>query len=183
MECKKCGKVSTDETVFATFTDRRGIVRRRGICWECRGKYAHDNFERLQGWRKQYNATPKQRTAKRERDRAMRQAAAAYVTQVKESTPCMDCGRKFPAVAMDFDHLKDKVAAVARMVGCGYKLELIKVEIEKCELVCACCHRIRTARRKEYLAPALDVRDGEIFSRTRATCVEPTTAFQGGKSP
>jgi hypothetical protein len=30
------------------------------------------------------------------------------------------------------------------MVAKGYAWDLIQNEIDKCEIVCACCHRIRT---------------------------------------
>lgn len=126
-------------------------MRRRGICKSCRGQYALDNFERLQKWRRQYNA--KNRTAKRERDQQVKAQAKSYIDNIKAMTPCKDCGHRFPPVAMDFDHIGPKNGNVARMVSGGYKLELIKAEIEKCELVCACCHRVRTATRKQGLAP------------------------------
>lgn len=163
MECKKCGKVSDDETVFATFKDRQGIVRRRGICWECRGKRAYDDFERLQLWRKKYNSTPQQRTKKRERDFMRRKEGYEYVARIKESAPCKDCGHFFPAVAMDFDHLRDKIKSIATMVSAAYKLDLIKEEIAKCEVVCACCHRIRTASRRQNLAPTSKISDQKLF--------------------
>lgn len=55
---------------------------------------------------------------------------------------------------MDFDHANGgKSGNVARMVSCGYKLELIKEEIAKCELVCSNCHRLRTHVRGENHAP------------------------------
>ncbi len=55
---------------------------------------------------------------------------------------------------MDFDHLGAKTKSVAMMVAQSYKLELILEEIKKCEVVCACCHRIRTERRKQNFAPS-----------------------------
>lgn len=66
---------------------------------------------------------------------------------LKASTPCADCGNKFPAICMDFDHLRDKVEEVSRMVADGEQWETIASEIEKCEIVCANCHRIRTSLR------------------------------------
>lgn len=52
---------------------------------------------------------------------------------------------------MDFDHVKgNKVSGIAIMVG--YKtisMEELLAEMEKCELVCANCHRIRTKKRAE----------------------------------
>lgn len=60
--------------------------------------------------------------------------------------PCTDCGHTFPPVCMDFDHVRDtKVLNVGNMVLWSW--EKIIVELKKCELVCATCHRLRTHRR------------------------------------
>lgn len=151
MRCSKC-KRQTKTEAFATYKDSKGQLRRRGICKECRGKYATENFERLQKWRREYNGQNKNK--KHESDRIKRAAAKAFVDEYKSSHPCADCGRHWPPVAMDLDHVRgSKIHSIASMVSSGYNLTLIKVEIEKCEVVCACCHRIRTAGRGENRSP------------------------------
>jgi hypothetical protein len=62
---------------------------------------------------------------------------------------CVDCERKFHPVCMDYDHRDGtiKVASVARLVRDGAALTRILSEIEKCDPVCACCHRLRTMNR------------------------------------
>lgn len=60
--------------------------------------------------------------------------------------PCVDCGRTFPPFCMDWDHLPGhlKCSNISLMVRSNtFKIEDIQVELKKCELVCACCHRIR----------------------------------------
>lgn len=70
-----------------------------------------------------------------------------YVNQLKDN-PCMDCGLKFPPVCMDFDHVRgEKLFNISKLAKRFYKMETLKEEIAKCDLVCACCHRIRTANR------------------------------------
>ena len=61
--------------------------------------------------------------------------------------PCADCGNKFPSVCMDFDHRdgKDKLINVSAM--CGFPDDKIILEINKCDVVCANCHRLRTHKR------------------------------------
>ncbi len=63
----------------------------------------------------------------------------------------MDCGQCFPPYVMDFDHLIDKVDAVAHMTKNSLSLETIQKEIDKCELVCSNCHRVRTWKRLKAL--------------------------------
>jgi hypothetical protein len=62
--------------------------------------------------------------------------------------PCSDCKKQFPSYVMDFDHKKDKKFDVSRLVNLNVSLKTITAEIEKCELVCANCHRIRTFKRR-----------------------------------
>ncbi len=150
MICSKCKKV-TDERCFATFRDANGVKRRRGICQECRGQYALDNFEALQTWRREHN---KKTRTKRMRDAAeRRRVAQSAVDLIKIAAVCADCGNGWPPVAMDFDHVRGKNLSISSMVSQAYKLELILEEIKLCEIVCACCHRIRTEHRKQNLAP------------------------------
>lgn len=155
MKCTKCDQ-ETEEKAFATFRDRNGILRRRGICKICRGQYALDNFEKLQEWRKNYNAA--NRTKRALGRSAIRAKTKAYIDSVK-AAPCTDCRQSFPPVCMDFDHTgSSKIKSIARMYSSGYNLRLIQEEIAKCELVCANCHRIRTANRRENLAGPIDGR-------------------------
>jgi hypothetical protein len=68
------------------------------------------------------------------------------LAEIKESSGCKDCGESNPIV-LDFDHLKDKKYNISRMIHDGFSWKAIKKEIEKCEVVCANCHRIRTHNR------------------------------------
>jgi hypothetical protein len=60
--------------------------------------------------------------------------------------PCTDCGETDLAV-LEFDHLRDKTANIGTLIN-GYMWKRILAEIEKCEVVCANCHRRRTYRRR-----------------------------------
>jgi hypothetical protein len=48
---------------------------------------------------------------------------------------------------MDFDHIRDKRQIISSMCQ-DYSPESIIAEIQKCELICANCHRIRTRKKK-----------------------------------
>jgi len=50
---------------------------------------------------------------------------------------------------MDFDHLKDGTP-ISKGVTNGWGKQRLLAEIEKCELVCANCHRIRTSDRNQH---------------------------------
>jgi hypothetical protein len=80
-----------------------------------------------------------------------KRACKARIDEIKLALGCKDCGFNSHPAALDFDHLPgfEKSDTVATLVGAG-KLELALAEIDKCEVVCANCHRIRTAERKQY---------------------------------
>jgi hypothetical protein len=64
--------------------------------------------------------------------------------ELKATTPCFDCGRTYDPCQMDFDHTGDeiKVHNISRLVG--RSTEALTLELHKCQLVCANCHRIRS---------------------------------------
>lgn len=75
---------------------------------------------------------------------------ARIVSELKLS-PCMDCGIVYPPYVMDFDHVRGvKVRNVSNYGGFSSPTKLLE-EIDKCDLVCSNCHRIRThdGRRSE----------------------------------
>lgn len=72
-----------------------------------------------------------------------------YVDNLKRN-PCMDCGQCFDPICMDFDHVRGtKFQSVSAMVNSKYNIRQISIEIAKCELVCANCHRLRTKSRSQ----------------------------------
>lgn len=74
-----------------------------------------------------------------------RQGIYAEVAAIKEAAGCADCRGRFPHYVLDFDHVGDdaKVADVATLIRDGNR-RAIASEIDKCEVVCANCHRVRT---------------------------------------
>lgn len=70
-----------------------------------------------------------------------------YIRSVKDA-PCVDCNEKYPYYVMDFDHINGVKSFNLSIAANKFKsLKKIKDEIEKCEIVCSNCHRIRTFTR------------------------------------
>lgn len=57
--------------------------------------------------------------------------------------PCVDCGETDIRV-LEFDHQRDKTVSIGQMLTGWYGVDTIQSEIEKCEVVCANCHKRRT---------------------------------------
>lgn len=70
-----------------------------------------------------------------------------FVWDYLKEHPCIDCGQTNPVV-LDFDHRDgvNKTSEISVMVEKAWSITKIIDEIEKCDVRCANCHRIRTAK-------------------------------------
>ena len=73
----------------------------------------------------------------------------AFVDKYKAEKGCKDCGIKYDPWIMDLDHLPQfkKCRGVSKIVLRAQSLNIIKIELKKCDVVCSNCHRIRTYSR------------------------------------
>ena len=71
----------------------------------------------------------------------------SYVWEHLNNNPCISCGESNPIV-LEFDHIdpSNKKANISAYMNRGVTLELLKQEIEKCQMLCANCHRAKTAK-------------------------------------
>ena len=91
--------------------------------------------------------------------RARSRALLAEIQAIKLDRGCADCGYASHPAALEFDHLPGhkKEHRIAQLSN-GAKREKILAEMAKCEVVCANCHRIRTAERRADLGQAAGLR-------------------------
>ena len=102
-------------------------------------------MDRVEYDRQYYQRNKAKRQAQ---NKAWREALTAEVREYKASKPCTDCDSFFHPVAMQFDHLGDKTDAVANLIRKG-NTKQVWDEIQKCDLVCANCHAVRTYTRQQ----------------------------------
>jgi hypothetical protein len=88
----------------------------------------------------------KYRAAASVRNEVRRAAIRRIIRQAKDR-PCSDCGSRYPPYVMDFDHRdrKNKRFNIGRdaLIGLIPDAALLE-EINKCDVVCSNCHRMRT---------------------------------------
>jgi hypothetical protein len=77
---------------------------------------------------------------KRKQNLILRQYCWDYL---KENN-CVKCGESNPIV-LQFDHLRDKEKNITKLMHSSCKLIVIQEEIEKCQVLCANCHLLKTA--------------------------------------
>ena len=128
--CYKCKKPKDLETEFYKHPDCKDGYNTK--CKECAKKDGKDAYQR----------TP-QRTLQGVYER--RQRNRQFIWNYYSAHPCVDCGEDDPVV-LELDHVSGKkLAGVSQLVHNTRSLKVIEDEIAKCEVVCANCHRRRTA--------------------------------------
>lgn len=151
--CSRCG-LEKARNEFYTRSDGRRL--QHSWCKKCHLAYTSARYFR-------------NRTAEIARVRRNRDHTAALtrrrIWKYLESHPCVDCGES-DRLVLEFDHRRDKRRDIATMAGRGLSWSTMLIEIEKCEVRCANCHRRRTARQMGYhlrarLLESLDERPGE----------------------
>ena len=110
-------------------------------CKDCyrehRKTYAVEHYMR---YGDQYRARAKERRAK------FKRALQINLITYMKSRSCVECGET-DIRTLEFDHIdpKTKKFGIAYAVRNGMKWEDVLVEIEKCQILCANCHKKRAA--------------------------------------
>ena len=110
------------------------------MCRPCRAAYKHEHYSANKARYIAQAAESKKR---------LRLERTKLLLEYFEAHPCRNCGESDPVV-LDFDHQGDKTFAIGEVLTYR-RWERILEEIVKCEVVCANCHRRRTARRRGSL--------------------------------
>lgn len=137
METKYCKKCDKDKPIDEFRIKNKITGVRQSHCNQCQRNYTKEHYCKNKSY---YLNKARKHDQKR----------IDWLREYKEGKPCTDCGIIYPFYVMQFDHLRDKIESVslmARLVGKDKLLE----EINKCELVCANCHAIRTYTRNHAL--------------------------------
>lgn len=73
-----------------------------------------------------------------------------FLREFLSKNPCADCGNTDIRV-LEFDHLPKfkKQRNISSLYQSGVTITTIQLELKKCEVVCANCHRIRTVTRSK----------------------------------
>ena len=134
--CKKIFK----ETDFRWKIKR--LKKRGNKCKACTNEYSRKHY------RKNIERYKKRVKVNNEKYKELRRN---LIYEFKLSNPCTSCGEANPIV-LEFHHLdpQQKRNDVSNMATHGYSIESIEKEIEKCIILCANCHRKRTAKQQNW---------------------------------
>jgi len=129
MEQKICTKCDDEKNINKfPFKNKEKNIR-HSICKEC-----------WKGIRKKsYN---KNKKVTFDRNKRNKKKSRDWYNEFKSNLKCNRCSENHPA-CLDFHHStpNEKEFTISKLVGTTYSVKKIKKEIEKCEILCANCHR------------------------------------------
>lgn len=97
------------------------------------------------------------------RTRRLAKERAEFLIDYFLTHPCVDCGEADPIV-LEFDHQQDKAFGIANGLR-SRSWDALIAEMAKCEVVCANCHRRRTAERGGFVRAAVAQRQSLALPR------------------
>ena len=161
-QCSKCGKDQPPDNF------RRGHKQ----CLTCEREYGKKRYAEKPGWFAEYREANRERYRKQNVETSRRRKAERHgQIDALKSVPCAECGKSFPSYVMDFDHRdpsqkKDEINFLVNMTTCPWPR--ILDEIQKCDVVCVNCHRLRHSKG----APPKDARGRLIAGLKSAPCLD-----------
>jgi hypothetical protein len=131
--CCTCG-LRKPMSEFAVKNRERGT--RSTKCRSCQAAYSREHYRRNRATYVQRAAS-----ARKINREECRQRVFNYLT----AHPCVDCGERDPIV-LEFDHrdASTKRGSIARLIS-QVNWKALELEIARCDVRCANCHRRRTA--------------------------------------
>jgi hypothetical protein len=137
MENKKCNKCGETKSVcdFAYRDKKNGILKNN--CKTCDKNARKIYYQKNKGNIIEGIYTTKLKNKIRNQQ---------FVWDYLKTHPCIDCGETNPIV-LEFDH-KDNVEKhnnISFLIEKAWSIKTISDEIDKCDVRCANCHRIRTS--------------------------------------
>lgn len=134
IKCTHCKRLLSEEN----FNWKVKNIRRSHHCRECSRDYVKKHYREHIDY---YLTKAKRRNIQ------VKDKLEEYISKYLLSHPCVDCAID-NILVLEFDHIDHdlKINDVSTMIRKGFSFEKIVQEIEKCQVRCANCHRIKTAK-------------------------------------
>lgn len=140
-----------------------GVCKKKYWFKNCPEKSAEKRNETKRQWMKKYYHANKDtlRVKNREISKKSELRNKKFIMGCKQC-PCFDCGKFYPFYVMEYHHRdpKTKIDNVSNMRNDS--IQKVLEEINKCDIICSNCHRIREHKDKytdDYLQSHLIVID------------------------
>lgn len=136
---KTCSKCNTPKNINCFSKRAKAIDGLKNHCKDCDRLY-NQNCDKEERNKRKLITQKKRREERR-----------LKILEFLKNKGCACCNEKDPVV-MEFDHIDEttKEMCVSEMVSLCFSWEKIKAEIDKCQILCANCHRRKTAKDFSY---------------------------------
>ena len=143
---RTCGRCGEEKPLDDFAWRRKAKDQRDNYCRPCRAEYKQEHYRAN---RQRYIDNAAKRRVR------MLEERIAWLVDYLDQHPCVDCGLD-DVVVLEFDHLDpdEKEFPIARGLRDRNWGDVLR-EIEKCDVVCANCHRRRSAERGGFLRAAV----------------------------
>lgn len=137
MDMKICKNCKLNQSIDNFIITARGVPHVR--CKTCKASYEKEYYHK----NKTKCKSIREKSSAKRFDKNM-----DYISSYLKSHSCIDCGES-DIIVLDFDHRGNKEYSIADIRN-NYCLDILKTEIEKCDVRCANCHRRKTAKERNY---------------------------------
>lgn len=140
---KKCTKCKEDKSLDEFNKNKTRKDGLQNICKNCSQEKSRNYYQ---------NNVEVQRKIIKTQNKRRKQECRDNINEYLKKNPCIDCGNN-NLVVLEFDHKdrEQKYKSISQMMASGYSWLKVKKEIDKCEVRCANCHRIKTAKQLGYI--------------------------------
>lgn len=154
MSNKVCGHCKVSKSIDEFSFKSKKLGTRQSVCRECHKTHAQLWYKKNSKHHKKNVSAHRSKYTNRNR---------LYMIEYLSKHPCVDCGEtKIPL--LEFDHVKGKkLLEVSKMQGAS--IQRLQKEIDKCEIRCSNCHKMKTFLQFDYFKDILD-RDGNLIMGT-----------------
>jgi hypothetical protein len=134
--CTKCNKSKSLDNFSINRSKKDG---HNYVCKDCKNEYTKQHYSDNKS-----KYLEKAKRNKKHNEKIIRE----YIKECKKGKSCPYCGETDTA-CFDFHHrdVRTKLFNIAASIRLNKTLKLLKVEIEKCVLLCSNCHRKHHAGR------------------------------------
>ncbi len=134
---KQCSKCKKEQPLHEFSFKIKAIRLRQSQCKKCTRLLIKNHYNT----NKQYYLLKA-----RKRNKIVRDKINDFLCQYLSKNPCVDCGERDIRV-LEFDHKGTaiKIKAVSSLARIQRPLHELQIEIDKCDVRCANCHRRKTA--------------------------------------
>lgn len=107
---------------------------RTNLCKICKRIYDNNH----------YKNSPQRKKYIRQNSQSRIDKNRLWIIDYLNQHPCLDC-QESDVVVLEFDHRENKITDISKMIH-NNSLKNLKLEVDKCDIRCANCHRRKTAK-------------------------------------